>query len=140
MNSDPRASIRRILGLFLSYLSHLCMNVQHFEKGLHYNDQDLIMLARKIGKLATYCKRLKNEDSWIRVEAERRSTQKKRDQVKVMITVELPHKILRAESRRPLALDAMDRCVDKLEPQIKRYKEMHTGKERARMARSPRAL
>jgi ribosomal subunit interface protein len=104
------------------------MNVQHFEKGLHYNDRDLILLARKIGKLATYCKRLKDEASAIRVEAERRPTKKDRDQVKVMITVDLPRKQLRAESRRRSPIDAVDRCIEKLEPQIKRYKEMQTGR------------
>lgn len=109
------------------------MNVTHFEKGLHYNDRDLLVLARKIGKLATYCKRLKNEDSIIRVEAERRDTKKDRDQVKVMITVDLPGAQLRAESRRPRALDAVDRVIEKLEPQIKRYKELHTRKARARL-------
>ena len=49
-----------------------------------------------------------------------------------MITVKLPEKILRAESRRARALDAVDRCVEKLEPQIKKYKELHTGKGGAR--------
>ncbi len=110
------------------------MNIQHFEKDLHYSDKDLLVLARKIGKLATYCKRLKNEDSFIRVEAERRETKKDRDQVKVMLTVELPHKQLRAESRRNRVVEAIDRCIEKIEPQIKRYKEMHTGKTLARMS------
>ncbi|MBI1812527.1 HPF/RaiA family ribosome-associated protein [Candidatus Peregrinibacteria bacterium] len=104
------------------------MNVQHFEKGLRYSDKDLLILVRKIGRLATYCNRLKNADSLIRVEAERRPTKKQRDQVKVMMTVELPRKMLRAESRRVHPLDAVDRCIEKLEPQIKRYKEMRTGK------------
>lgn len=107
------------------------MNVQHFEKGLHYNDQDLLLLARRIGKLATYCNRLKNADSMIRVEAERRSTKKRNDQVKVTITVELPGKHLQAESRRVRAIEAVDRCIEKLSPQIKRYKESQTGRERA---------
>ncbi len=110
------------------------MNIQHFEKGLHYDDKELLMLARKIGKLATYCKRVKAEDSYIRVEAERRDTKKDRDMVKVMVTVELPHKQLRAESRRNKVIEAVDRCVEKLEPQIKRYKDMHTSKQQARIA------
>ena len=113
------------------------MNVQHFEKGLQYTDQDLLVLARKIGKLATYCKRLKNADSLIRVEAERQETKKARDQYKVMITVDLPGAQLRAESFKPNALDAMDRCIEKLEPQMKRYKEEKTGRDRAhRLSRS----
>lgn len=99
------------------------MNVFHFEKGVQYTADDLIKLARKIGKLATYCKRLTDPASSIRVETEQRSTKKERDQVKVMVTVELPKKLLRAESRRPTPLDALDRCIEKLEPQIKRYKE-----------------
>lgn len=116
------------------------MNVQHFEKGLHYSDKDLMILAKKIGKLATYCKRLKNEDSMIRVEAEKRDTKKDRDQVKVMITVELPGTDLRAESRRPRALDALDRAIEKLEPQLKRYKEKHSGRNRAHLlSRAERA-
>lgn len=108
------------------------MNVQHFEKGIQYTDQDLMLLAKKIGKLAKYCSRLKDEGSMIRVEAERRDTKKERDQVKVMITIHLPKTMLRVESRRPVAMDAVDRCIEKLEPQIKRYKEMHTGKDRVR--------
>jgi ribosomal subunit interface protein len=109
------------------------MNIQHFEKDLHYSDKELMILARKIGKLATYCKRLKDEASFIRVEAERRETKKDRDQVKVMITVELPQKQLRAESRRNKVIDALDRCIEKLEPQLKRYKEKNTAKTLARI-------
>ncbi|NOS67874.1 MAG: hypothetical protein HOO67_05960 [Candidatus Peribacteraceae bacterium] len=108
------------------------MNIQHFEKGISYNDQELLIFAKKIGKLATYCKKLKDEDSMIRVEAERRPTKKNRDQVKVTVTVDLPKKILRAESRRNKVIEALDRVVEKLEPQIKRYKEEHTGRDRAR--------
>ncbi|MFA7681646.1 MAG: HPF/RaiA family ribosome-associated protein [Candidatus Peribacteraceae bacterium] len=106
------------------------MNVQHFEKGFNYNDQQLLLIARKIGKLATYCKRLKDEASMIRVDAERRNTQKGRDKIKVSITVELPDKVLRAESRRPDPIEGIDRCIEKLEPQIKKYKDLHTLRSR----------
>ncbi len=99
------------------------MRILHFEKGLHYSDKELVTMARKIGKLATYCRRLKNEDSFIRVEAERRETKKEQDSVKVMLEVSLPHKVLRAESRRQQVIEALDRCVEKLEPQLMRYKE-----------------
>ena len=108
------------------------MNIQHFEKGLSYNDQELLILVKKIGKLATYCKKLKDADSTIRVEAERRPTKKNRDQVKVMVTVELPRRILRAESRRNRVIEAVDRAIEKMEPQIKRYKEEGTRRERAK--------
>ncbi len=101
------------------------MNIQHFEKGLHYDDKELLMLARKIGKLATYCRRLKDEASMIRVEAERRDTKKGSDQVKVMITIDLPHKQLRAESRHENVIQAVDRAVEKLQPQLTKYKEKH---------------
>ena len=110
------------------------MQVEHFEKGIRYNDQELILLAKKIGKLATYCRFLKDEGSSIRVEAEKRDTKKDRDQVKVMVTVHLPKKILRVESRKFMPLEALDSCIDKLEDQIKKYKEMHTGRGRAHMA------
>ncbi|TSC58429.1 MAG: hypothetical protein Greene041619_653 [Candidatus Peregrinibacteria bacterium Greene0416_19] len=111
------------------------MNIQHFEKGLSYTAEELIIVARKLGKLATYCNRLQNEDSAIRIEAERRATKKQRDMVKVMITVILPRRQLRAESRRMSAIDGVDRCIEKLEPQLKRYKEMHTGRDRAHRKR-----
>ena len=108
------------------------MNIQHFEKGISYNDQELLILARKIGKLATYCRKLKDEDSAIRVEAERRPTKKNRDQVKVMLTVELPKEVFRAESRRNRVVEALDRAVEKITPQLTRYKEERTGRQRAR--------
>lgn len=111
------------------------MNIQHFEKGLSYSNRELTVLARKLGKLATYCKKLKDEDSFIRVEAERRPTKKDRDQVKVMLTVKLPKRTLRAESRRNLVTEAVDRALEKLEPQIKRYKDQLTGREQAHRAR-----
>jgi ribosomal subunit interface protein len=114
------------------------MNVQHFEKGLVYTDRELLVLARKIGKLATYCRQVKDEASSIRVEAEQRETKKERDKVKVMITVELPGKILRAESRRDEVIDALDRCIEKLEPQIAKYKDLHTGKGLATARRKRR--
>jgi ribosomal subunit interface protein len=101
------------------------MNILHYEKNFQYTDETLLLLARKIGKLATYCKRLKDESSFIRVDAEYRNTKKERDQIKVTITVELPNKILRAESRRPDVVEAVDRCTEKLEPQLEKYKEVH---------------
>jgi len=111
------------------------MNVQHFEQGFHYSDTQLVVVAKKIGKLATYCKRLQDESSVIRVESEHRPTKKDRDEVKVMITVDLPQATLRAESRRKDPIEALDRCIEKLEPQVKRYKEKHTPSLRSRVER-----
>ena len=111
------------------------MHVTHFEKGFQYSADQLLLVARKLGKLATYCGRIKDEASQIRVESQRRDAKKERDQVKVMITIELPKKILRAESRRPDPVEAVDRCIEKLEPQVKRYKEMQTGIGKNRRAR-----
>ena len=110
------------------------MHVEHFEKGVRYNEEELILLAKKIGRLATYCRFLKDEGSSIRVEAERRDTKKDRDQVKVAVTVRLPKKVLRVESRKYTPLEALDSCIEKLEEQIKGYKEMHSGKTKARLA------
>lgn len=115
------------------------MHVEHFEKGVRYNDADLILLAKKIGRLATYCRALKDEGSSIRVEAERRDTAKKNDQVKVMVTVHLPKKVLRVESRKVTALVALDSCIEKLEGPIKKYKDMHTGRGRAHIAARKKA-
>lgn len=111
------------------------MHVEHVERGVRYNDQELILLAKKIGRLATYCKFVKEEGSSIRVEAERRDTKKDRDQVKVDITVRLPQKTLRAESRKFTALEAVDSCIEKLENQVKRYKEKNAGKTGVHKAR-----
>ena len=57
------------------------MHIENFQKGLRYTDTDRVMMAKKIGKLATYCSRLKDESSIIRVEAERRDTKKAQDEV-----------------------------------------------------------
>lgn len=107
------------------------MQIEHFEKGLRYTDKELLMLARKLGKMATYCGRLKDESSVIRVEAEQRETKKQNDEIKVMITVQLPKKQFRAESRKASVIEAVDRAVEKLEPQLIKYKELHTSKGRA---------
>src|SRR3989338_7439048 len=47
--------------------SSYSMNILHFEKGLYYTDLELPMLAKKIGRLARYCERLKDAASLIRV-------------------------------------------------------------------------
>ncbi len=104
------------------------MNILHLEKGFVYSDRQLLQIARKVGKMATYCKRIKDESSSIRIDADARSTKKGRDKMKVSMTVELPGKVLRAESRRPDPVEAVDRCIEKLEPQIKKYKELRTGR------------
>ena len=114
------------------------MHVEHFEKGVKYNEHELLLLAKKIGKLATYCRFLKNEGSSIRVEAERRDTKKDRDQVKVMITVKLPKEVLYVESRKYLVLEAVDSCIEKLKGQVQAYKEMHTGRGKAHLAKRQR--
>jgi ribosome-associated translation inhibitor RaiA len=69
------------------------------------------------------------------VEAVRNDTKKNRDQVHVMLTVKLPKTVLRAESRKTMALDAVDSCTEKMEEQIKRYKDMHSGKAKAHKAK-----
>jgi ribosomal subunit interface protein len=125
---------KSILFSLFSFLS-TGMNVQHFEQGFSYSDGQLIIVARKLGKLATYCKRLKDEASVIRVESDRRATKKDRDEVKVAVTVDLPKSVLRAESRRKDPVEALDRCIEKLEPQVKRYKEKHTPSLRSRVER-----
>jgi len=104
------------------------MNIQHFEKDFHFTDAELLLAARKIGKLATLCRRMKDEGSWIRLEVEKRGTKKTKDEIKVTVIVHLPKKMLSAESRRSDVIDALDRCIDKLEPQVKKYKELHTGR------------
>ncbi len=114
------------------------MHIEHFEKGLTYTDKELLAVARKIGKMATYCGRLKDESSIIRVEAERRDTKKEKDAIKVMITVELPKKQFRAESRKAAVVEAFDRAIEKIEPQLIRYKEMRSLKGRVRKARTER--
>ena len=108
------------------------MNIQHFEKGLQYSYDEFLSLAQKLGKLATYCERIKDEASVIRIESERRPTKKDSDQIKVKITVKLPGGECVAESRRRKVMDAMDRCMEKLKPQLERYKEMHSGRQKAR--------
>lgn len=114
------------------------MHVEHFEKGLRYSDRELLMLARKLGKLATYCKTLKDEASVIRVEAVRAPTKKKRDEVTVTLTVELPKARLQATSRKQDAMEAVDRATEKIEPQLVRYKEKNTGRDRAHRASRPK--
>lgn len=115
------------------------MHIEHFEKGLKYTDKELLSVARKLGRLATYCGKLKDEASFIRVEAEGRPTKKQSDSIKVMITVELPKKVLRGESRKASIVEAFDRAAEKLEPQLIRYKEMHSAKGMMRKNRSKRS-
>lgn len=110
------------------------MKVEHFEKGISYDADQLILLAKKLGKLATYCRFLKDEGSGIRLEAERSDTKKDGDQVKVMITVRLPKEVLRVESLKNTALGAVDRCIEKLEGPLKKYKDLHSGRGKARIA------
>lgn len=112
------------------------MHIEHYEKGIRYTDKELLTLARKIGKMATYCSRLKDEASVIRIEAERMPTKKTRDEVFVTITVELPKKKLRAESRKGTVVEALDRCTEKMEPQLLKYKDAWTAKGRVRKSRN----
>jgi ribosome-associated translation inhibitor RaiA len=87
------------------------------------------MIARKLGKLATYCRRLKDEGSSIRMESEARDTKKQRDHIKVMVNVVLPRKTFRVESRKATIIEALDSCIEKLEPQVKRYNEMYSARQ-----------
>jgi ribosomal subunit interface protein len=107
------------------------MNIQHFEKNFQYTAEEMLYVARKIGKLATYCKRLKDDASFITIEAERRPTEKKRDEMKVDIIIQLPGKVLKADSLKANVTEAIDRCIEKLEPQVKKYKELRLDKKRA---------
>jgi len=97
------------------------------------------MLAKKIGRLARYSATMQDESSEIRVETLSRDTKKERDSVKVMMTVILPKKVLRAESRKAKALEAVDSCCEKLESQIEKYKAMHgSSKKRVQKAKRSR--
>lgn len=103
------------------------MRMLHYEKNFHYSDRELLLAARKLGKLATYCKRLKNEDSTIKVEVEKRETKKTSDEIKVTIIIELPGKTLVADSRKATFIEAFDRCEEKLATQVVKYKEKQLG-------------
>lgn len=103
------------------------LHITHLEKGYIFTDNDRKFLAKKVGRLARYCSRIQDESSEIRVETIARDTKKEKDSVKVMITLTLPKKTLRAESRRGEALEAVDRCCEKLEGQIELYKEKHAS-------------
>lgn len=104
------------------------MNVHHFEKGLVYSDKQLLLIARKIGKLATICKRVKDEASFIKVEAERKDAKKQRDSIHVVVNITLPEKQLSAECFKGDPIEALDRCIEKLEPQIEKYKDKHMSR------------
>ena len=104
------------------------MKIVHYEKGVTYSDWEREMMAKKIGRITRYCRRLTDEASVITVESVRRETKKKRDSVKVTVMVTLPHQTLRAESRKFEVLEAIDRCTEKLERQIEFYKEKHSSK------------
>ncbi|HAI98290.1 TPA: hypothetical protein DCL30_01955, partial [Candidatus Peribacteria bacterium] len=108
----------------------LPMKIIHLERGFSYSDAQRLTLARKLSRLATYCKRLNREDSVVRIESEMQPTEKNRDQILISITVELPGKNLRAESRKRDPIEAVDRCMEKLEPQLKKYKELKTRRGR----------
>ncbi|HLC76024.1 MAG TPA: HPF/RaiA family ribosome-associated protein [Candidatus Peribacterales bacterium] len=101
------------------------INVTHLEKGYSYTEKERMMVAKKVGRLSRYSAKMQDESSEIRVETVSRDTKKERDSVKVMITVTLPKKVLRAESRKSKALDAVDSCCEKLESQIEKYKDAH---------------
>jgi len=89
------------------------------------------MLAKKVGRLSRYCKKMMDESSLMKVETVSRDTKKQRDSVKVMISIILPKKTIRAESRKSKALEAIDRCCEKLEAQLKKYKEMHLKRKKS---------
>ena len=111
------------------------LKVSHFEKGYQYTASEALMVAKKVGRLSRYCRAVKDEASEIRVETVSRPTKKQKDSVKVDVTIILPQKQLRAESRKATALEAVDRCCEKLESQIEKYKERHLA-PRAKRSRS----
>jgi ribosomal subunit interface protein len=113
------------------------LKVTHYEKGYIYTASELTMLAKKVGRLSRYCSRMLDESSLMKVETVSRDTKKQRDSVKVMITITLPHKTIRAESRKSKALAAIDRCCEKLESQLKKYKEKHST-EKKRISKTAR--
>ena len=102
------------------------MHVSHHEKGFQYTDKDFLRIVKRVGKLATYCKRVKDDGSMIRIDAERRDgTQKARDQYKVSVTINLPNQTIRAESRKETVREAADRAIAKVTAPLKRYKEQY---------------
>lgn len=115
------------------------MRLLHREKHFHFRTDELLEVATKIGKLATFCKRVKDEASMITVDVEGRDTKKKNDQIKVVVSIDLPRKSLHAESRRSDVVEAVDRCVEKLEPQLKKYKDLHSRAGRMKRTQRVRA-
>ena len=112
------------------------MNTKITTKGMHLTNEELIKVAKKVGKLSKYCKRVKDDSSIIDVNAEKRGTKKEQDNIKVTISVTLPKTdVLIADSRKDNAIEATDRAIAKLVTQVKKYKEKHSGKEMARKGR-----
>lgn len=106
------------------------MKIIHYEKNFHYTDAEMLYTAKRIGKLATYCKRLKDESSSITIEVEVQDTIKAKDALVVVVIIELPGAVLKADSRKATLLEAMDRAVEKLEVQVRKYKEKAIDKKK----------
>ncbi len=102
------------------------MNIQHHEVGFKLTDEERMHMAEKLGHLAHYCKYMMDESTKIFVSSELRDTEKAKDRMKVSITIEFHDHTERADSRREMLLASFDRCIEKLEPQVKRYKDKHS--------------
>jgi len=99
------------------------MQVNIHTKGLNLSDEEKNYILKKMEKISSLAKRIKDESSTIKVEIDKDKTKSEQDSIHCIINLHVPKETIRAESRAAWVKEAVDLTKKKLLPQIEAYKE-----------------
>jgi len=99
------------------------MEIKIHTQGLDLSEAQNEVIEKKITHLAELGGRLKDEATEVRVEFAYQEVKAKEDAYLCQVTFYPPHATIRAEARGEKVEDALDEVIDKIRPQIERYKD-----------------
>lgn len=84
--------------------------------------EQLQLIEAKVSHLADLAERIKDESSEIRVDLSHHQSRAAEDAYECHLTLFVPHAKMRAESRAESLENVVDQVIEKMKPQIEKYK------------------
>jgi ribosomal subunit interface protein len=103
-------------------LTPVTMQIKIHSKQLALSDEQNELIKAKVSHLADLAERIKDESSEIRVDLSHEQSRAMEDAYECHLTLFVPHSTLRSESRAESLENVVDQVIEKMKPQVEKYK------------------
>lgn len=98
------------------------MQIKIHNKHMQLSSEQMELIEAKVAHLTDLADRIKDESSEIRVDLSHEQSRAAEDAYECHLTLFVPHATLRAESRAESLENVVDQVIEKMKPQIEKYK------------------